>query len=98
HVLKRRSPNLGVVGEHESLRNAFSKAGQNPFSKISGFSCFPICRSRRSTQDTFDLNRLRKISQVILQRIRDPRLSAYDPTFTDQLVLFAAQHSIDELI
>src|SRR4029077_9067770 len=73
-----------------------AKRAQDPVAKVPCVTTAPIGRDLGCPQEATDLNLLRQVPQIALERIRDPCFAFYDPAFANPLVHFLAENLVDE--
>ena len=98
HLLQRRGPDLQVVREHESVRDALAQGSENPIAKIRSLASAAVGRGFCSADEATDLNLFGQIAQIALKRIRNPRFALDDPALTNPLVDLLSERLVDQII
>lgn len=97
-----KCPHFEVVRSHEKIRNTNSHHSDNPFIESCRWSIWNTCLHGRVNHacNTFDLILLRQHGDVILKRIRDPKILAADIRYTlvDVPVILHWQSFINAII
>jgi hypothetical protein len=71
---------------------------QYPIAKIRRFLPCSIRRSLGRTYQAFHVNVFRQVSEIALERIRNPATVFHNPAFANTLVHLFAEHVIDQLV